>query len=75
MSQREKIMKGVKEFSPDEIKKLRERLGATQEVFADIVGVGKIQVSRWENDNARPRNIARREMQRIENELDEIEND
>jgi len=45
------------------IRKLRKRLGLTQEKFAAKVGVTFPTINRWENGRARPSPLAR---QRIE---------
>ena len=35
-------------LSPEEIKALRERLGKTQQEFAELTGIGEATISRWE---------------------------
>jgi len=35
-------------LTPEEIKALRERLGKTQQEFAELTGIGEATISRWE---------------------------
>src|SRR2546421_12692602 len=35
-------------LAPEEIKSIRERLGKTQEEFAELTGIGVATISRWE---------------------------
>lgn len=51
---------------PDRIRALREREGATQEVFAHALGVTKNLVSDWERGVKRPGGPARRLLQLVE---------
>ena len=41
-------------FTPQRIKALRERMGLTQEKFADSVGVDQSTVSLWETGGRSP---------------------
>lgn len=51
---------------PERIRALREREGATQEVFAHALGVTKNLVSDWERGVKRPGGPARRLLQLVE---------
>jgi len=54
------------------IRKLRERLGLTQEKFAAKLGVTFPTINRWENNRAKPSPLA---MQRIEQMLKQMGKD
>ena len=43
---------------PEEIKQIRKSLGVTQGRLAEIMGVHKVSVSRWENGKADPSPMA-----------------
>ena len=43
------------DFTGEEIRALRKRLGLTQEEFAHAVAVTFSTVNRWENGHAKPR--------------------
>lgn len=49
----------------DEIRKLREALGMTQEEFAREVGVSFSTVSRWETGRGSPSPLARRQIEEL----------
>lgn len=44
----EAICRALGLLTPDEIKALRERLGKTQQEFAELTGIGEATISRWE---------------------------
>lgn len=44
----EAICRALKLLTPDEIKAIRERLGKTQQEFAELTGIGEATISRWE---------------------------
>lgn len=47
------------------IRKLREKLGLTQEQLADRLGVTFNTVNRWENNRTKPSPLALREIERL----------
>jgi len=55
---------------PKLVKGLRERLGLTQEQFAQKVGVTFGSVNRWENGKRRPQPFLVRRLLEIKEELD-----
>ena len=53
---------------PEEMKRIREALGMTQEEFADEIGVHRVTVAKWEGgDRTIPEPVARL-VQRIRDE-------
>ncbi len=52
----------------NEVKKLRERLILDQQEFADVMGVDKGTVSRWEREKQRPKAVHLRRMARLRKE-------
>jgi transcriptional regulator with XRE-family HTH domain len=56
---------------PKLVKELRERLGLTQEQFAQKVGVTYGSVNHWENGKRRPQPFLVRRLLEIKEELDE----
>ena len=42
------------EWTPGDIRRLREKLGCTQEEFAKCLGVTNVALSRWETGRSRP---------------------
>jgi len=42
----------------NEIKRLRSKLGLSQEEFANRIGVKRLTVTRWEGDSYRPSPLA-----------------
>ncbi|MBI2191319.1 MAG: helix-turn-helix transcriptional regulator [Planctomycetes bacterium] len=56
---------------PKLIKELRERLGLTQEQFAQKVGVTFSSVNHWENDKRTPQPFLVRRLVEMKEELDE----
>lgn len=50
-----------------EIVKLRKRMGLNQEQFAQLLGVHKLTVSRWERGEAKPSLLAQRQLNRLVN--------
>jgi len=55
---------------PKLVKELRERLGLTQEQFAQKVGVTYGSVNHWENGKRRPHPFLVRRLLEIKGELD-----
>jgi transcriptional regulator with XRE-family HTH domain len=55
---------------PALIKELRERLGLTQEQFAQRVGVTYSTVNHWENGKRTPQPFLLRRLQELKEELD-----
>lgn len=54
------------QFEPERIIGLRERLGVSQPVFADVVGVKSVTVKAWEQGQKVPSGAARRLLQVLE---------
>jgi putative transcriptional regulator len=50
----ESCLTPVRTFSPDEIRDLREREGASQTVFAHYLNVTTTSVSQWEHGRKKP---------------------
>ncbi len=48
------IITPVKRYSNTEVKKVRRKVGMTQAVFADYMGVSKKTVEAWENGRTHP---------------------
>jgi putative transcriptional regulator len=57
---------GPPEFTPDRVVLLRERLGVSQAVFANLLGVSRAAVRSWEQATRPPSRTACRLMQTIE---------
>jgi putative transcriptional regulator len=53
-------------YSPAAVKKLRARLGMSQAVFAELLGVSRIWLQGWERGVRRPTPLARRLMDTIQ---------
>lgn len=49
-----------------DIKKLRKLLKLTQKELAEKLGVDVITVSRWEREESKPSNLAKRQLARLE---------
>lgn len=60
----------VKEYSKDDIKRLRTERRITQKVFAEIIGVSQKTVEAWETGTNRPTGSVFRLMQLIETDSD-----
>lgn len=56
----------MKSWTPDRVRRLRERLGLTQVEFAAKLGVSFASVNRWENERFVPSNIVRPLLERAE---------
>ena len=52
-------------FTAKEIKELRKKLGITQQELADRIGVDRVTVARWETEQKRPSQLARRQLARL----------
>jgi putative transcriptional regulator len=48
------------EYGAKEVRKLRDRLGVSQAVFAKLIGASTILVSKWEQGTRNPDGMARR---------------
>ncbi len=57
-----------REYTPEEILKVRERLKASQGVFAKLLGVSIKTLQAWEQGNNPPPPIARRLLDTIEHD-------
>lgn len=53
-------------MKPRQIKKLRLKLGLTQEQFASRLGVTFVTVNRWEAGKVAPSSLALRQLKRLE---------
>lgn len=52
-------------MKPNDIKKLRKKLGLTQKEFAARLKVDAITISRWERNEQRPSKLAHRQLERL----------
>lgn len=48
-----------------EIRNLREKLGLTQDKFAQLVGVSFATVNRWENGSFKPSSLAMHSLEKL----------
>jgi putative transcriptional regulator len=53
------------EYSPAKVRKLRDQLGMSQAVFAELLGVSRVWVQGWERGVRQPSLLARRLMDTI----------
>jgi len=60
----------VKEYTKDDIKRIRTARQMTQRIFAEIVGVSQKTVEAWETGTNRPTGSAMRVLQLIEADED-----
>ena len=58
-------MSAKKKKPPLPVRKIRDKLGLTQDQFADKLGVSSITVSRWERDNNRPLPIFEKQIEKL----------
>ncbi|HOE31201.1 MAG TPA: helix-turn-helix transcriptional regulator [Planctomycetota bacterium] len=58
---------------PELIKELRERLGLTQEQFAQKVGVTFSSVNHWENGKRKPQPFLVRRLIELKSDLDALQ--
>ncbi len=49
----------------DDVKTIRKQLGMTQQQLADILGVGRVSVARWETGVRRPSRMAQNFMNHL----------
>jgi putative transcriptional regulator len=56
---------GPRKYSPAAVRKLRDQLGMSQAVFAELLGVSRIWVQGWERGVRQPSPLARRLMDTI----------
>jgi len=49
-----------------EIKQVRVSLGCSQEILADIIGIGTRTIARWEHNESYPRQLAIEKLKRVE---------
>lgn len=54
------IVPGPSEYDSADIRKLRDRVGVSQTVFAQMLGISAALVRAWENGQREPAPIARR---------------
>ena len=52
----------------EQIKKLRIKLGISQEKLAHLLGVTKLTVNRWENGKSKPSPLAIDSLERLKSE-------
>lgn len=52
-------------MSGQDIKTMRAKLSMTQQALADALGVDRITVLRWENNQKKPSNLAKRQIARL----------
>jgi len=50
----------------EEIKQIRASFGCSQEILADIIGVGTRTIARWEHNETHPHQLAIEKMRRVE---------
>lgn len=55
-----------KQYTGRQIRQIREQLGVSQAVFAELIGTSTITVQSWEQDVRTPSRMANRFMQEIE---------
>ena len=59
-----------RDFTPQGVRKTRDLLGASQAIFAMVLGVSPKTVQDWEQGNKEPQPIARRFMEEIQSDPD-----
>jgi len=52
-------------MTPEDIIKMREELGITQEKFANLLGTSFSTVNRWENGKSKPSRLSIRQLKEI----------
>ena len=62
-----KVIEPVGEFTPSQIKLIRNNSNMTQEVFAKCLGVSKKSVEAWEGGRTKPDGAARRLLGLLQN--------
>lgn len=62
---REVEIPGPGQWGPHEVRALRERLGVSQRVFAELVGISKVLAAHWEYGARKPARIACRLLDKI----------
>ena len=50
----------------DEIRKLRETLGLTQEEFAKKLGADRVTIARWESGKSKPTGLYSRALEKLQ---------
>ena len=63
LTSRKVVVDQVPQFEPERIVEIRERLGVSQPVFADLLGVKPVTVKAWEQGQKAPSGAARRLLQ------------
>jgi putative transcriptional regulator len=53
-------------MTSNEIRKLRETLGLTQEEFAKKVGAGRATIARWESGQSKPTGLYLRALEKLQ---------
>ncbi len=61
------ITRPVYKYNGEDIKRIRDNLGLTQLIFADILGVSKKTVEAWESNRSNPSGPALRMMELLNN--------
>jgi putative transcriptional regulator len=72
LTSRKVLVDVVPQFEPERIVGIRERLGVSQPVFADVVGVKPVTVKAWEQGQKVPSGAARRLLQVLEFQPDAV---
>ncbi len=52
-------------MTPEEIIKIRQTIGVTQERFANLLGTTSVTVNRWENGKAKPSRLSIKQIKEI----------
>ena len=61
------VARPVSKYNGEDIKKIRNSLGLTQLIFADVLGVSKKTVEAWESNKSNPSGPALRIMELLNN--------
>jgi len=65
-------MSTSQDCTPEEIKKLRKRLGLSQEELARKIGVSFTSVNRWENGQSKPSKLAKKQIEILFEKTEEL---
>ena len=66
------VLTPPKEYSPKEIRKIRDSLNVSQGLFAQIIGVSKKTIESWEYGRGRPSGAASRILSIVEKDPDAL---